>query len=103
MRLTIEQIENANLAWVHDVSVQEGELKDPGTTKFYKLIVAKRPESVKASRVEETILRVVLAEVDDNVLEEIRKKLLSNSSLSESYKAIREGTWYKSTVTLSPA
>jgi len=103
MRLTVDQIENANLAWVHNVYVQEGELKDPGTTKFYKLIVANLPQSVKASRVEETTLRVVLAEVDDSVLEDIRKKLLSNSSLSESYKEIREGTWYKSTTTIPPA
>ncbi|WP_339483695.1 hypothetical protein [Pseudomonas sp. RL_5y_Pfl2_73] len=103
MRLTIDQIENANLAWVHDVFVQEGELKDPGTTAFHKLIVAKLPESVKTSRVEETTLKVVLTEVGDDVLEEIREKLLSNSSLSESFKAIREGTWYKSTMTISPA
>ena len=103
MRLTIEQIENANLAWVHNVYVQEGELKDPGTTKCYKLIVAKLPQSLKASRVEDTTLRVVLAEVDDSALEDIRNKLLSNSSLSESYKEIREGSWYKTIITISPA
>jgi len=103
MRLTIDQIQNANLAWVHDVFVQDGVLKDPGTTTFYKLIVATPPKSVKASRAEETALKVVLAQVDDDVLEAIRQKLLSNSSLSESFKAIREGTWYKSTMTISPA
>lgn len=96
MRLTVDQIANANLAWVHNVHVQEGELKGPGTTKCYKLIVAELPQSVKASRVEETTLRVILAEVDDSVLEDIRKKLLSNSSLSESYKEIREGAWINS-------
>lgn len=102
MKLSVNQIENANLAFIHDVFVMEGELKDPGVTHFYKLIVAPRPDAIKHSRIDDITLKIVLDSVGDDELELVRQALLKNPSLSESHDAIREGTWYKSTATISP-
>lgn len=101
MRLTINQIENASLAWIHDVYVQEGEMKDPGRTEFHKLIVADRPNSVKPSRFDETTLHIVLDKVDEEVLRDIKERLLKNTSLAEAHNKIREGKWYPAATDIS--
>ncbi|QUE91220.1 hypothetical protein [Pseudomonas sp. SCA2728.1_7] len=103
MKLTVNQIENANLAWIFDVFVQKGEINDPGRTEFHKLIVAERPSSVKPSRLDETNLHIVLDEVDDAVLADIKERLLSNVSLAEAHETIRQGKWYPATMDISPA
>ena len=102
MKLTVNQIENASLAWICDVFVQEGAIKDPGHTEFHKLILAERPSSVKPSRLDETTLHIVLDEVNDAVLSDIKERLLRNASLTEAQDTIRQGKWYLATMDISP-
>ncbi|MCF4987164.1 MULTISPECIES: hypothetical protein [Pseudomonas] len=101
MKLAVNDIDRANLAWICDVFVIQGDIKDPGITEFRKLIVAERPGSVKPSRMDETTLKITVEEFSDAVLGDIKDRLLKNESLSEAHKAIREGRWYRSTMEIT--
>lgn len=96
MKLSTEQLVGANLAWVHDVFVRVGEVKDPGTTVFYKLIVRPTNPAIKPSRANETVLHIVVDHADESVLASIKEALLNNASLAEAHDSIRSANWYRS-------
>jgi hypothetical protein len=97
MEILMEDLESANLSWVHDVLVQEGETKLIGLTKFFKLIVA-NPEPMKAAPVADTVANLVLDQVTDSALEDVKQRLLNNPSLAPFQDSIARGVWYRHSI-----
>ncbi|MHA6160301.1 hypothetical protein [Pseudomonas sichuanensis] len=101
MEILMEDLESANLSWVHDVLVQEGETKLIGLTKFFKLIVA-NPEPMKAAPVADTVANLVLDQVTDSALEDVKQRLLNNPSLAPFQDSIARGVWYRHSIEATP-
>nr|WP_298165258.1 hypothetical protein [uncultured Pseudomonas sp.] len=93
--LTKDQLDNANLALIHQVFVQEGRLQDGQEILLWELHFASMPIAVKQGRKADLQLFVVADRVDDGLLDEIKQKLLTNSTLAESHQQILAATWRK--------
>lgn len=103
MNLKPEEVRRANLAWIYDVYVYDGPMKDPGVTIFYKLQIGEVVAGVKPSRAPETKLVITVDGVNEDDLAAIKADLVNNLSLSESKKAIEGGKWLKGKIEITPA
>jgi hypothetical protein len=93
--ISADKLSGAHLALIHEVFVQAGRFQDGQNADIWCLTIDKMPAAVKPSRVSDLQLHVNVDAVDDGVLEDIKQKLASNQTLSNSRQAILDATWVK--------
>ena len=91
--LLVDRIDNASLAWVVEVFVQEGAMQDGQDIQIWSLLVGRSVSGIKPSRVGDTQLHLTVEKADTETLELIREKLLTNQSLAGDRESIASANW----------
>ncbi|PYY88076.1 hypothetical protein DNK59_10500 [Pseudomonas sp. TKO26] len=102
MKLSINQIKNANLAWIHQVFVVAGDANPVGTTEYYKLQIREVSSAIKESRIEDITLKIQVDVINEDVLDSIKQLLVNNTTISEPVEVISAAVWLPVKMTITP-
>jgi hypothetical protein len=102
VKLSIDQIKNANLAWIHQVFVIAGEPNPVGTTEYYKLQIREVSSAIKDSRIEDITLKIQVDVINEDVLESIKQLLVNNTTMMEPVEVISRAAWLPVEMTITP-
>ncbi|MFJ2541225.1 hypothetical protein [Pseudomonas sp. NPDC087614] len=92
-KLSVSQINNANLVVIEEVRVQEGHPQNGEPFVVWSLLIGAQIAAIKLSRVKDTQLEIVVEKADQETLKLIKDKLIENSSLREQKDHIASANW----------
>ncbi|MGG5238857.1 hypothetical protein ACQZ2F_04820 [Pseudomonas lurida] len=92
-KLSINQIDNANLVVIQQVIVQEGHPQNGEPFVVWSLSIGQQMTAIKPSRIKETQLEILVESADQATLSLIKNKLIQNQSLREQKDLIASAEW----------